>query len=468
MEKNTSQAQSAPPENLWVKLTKDYKTKKAGERIRLANADVRTALIDTGSAEACEDPTGSLAGKAVTDLVAGLGEQIKSLADESVAAAVAEATKAAKTKAIKLPAQPKSDDFDFSGGFKSVGEFAQTVRKASGVEGRADAREKLGKWVAAREKAPSGMFENEDASGGFLVPPQMATAIWDRVRATNDNLLARTNNFTVTGNKFTLPVNSETSRVNGSRWGGTRAYWEGEADQFTQSRPKFGQRELNLKKLEVFTYVTNELLDDASVALEQYINRVAVDELNFKIGDSIVNGTGAGMPQGVLNAACLVSVSKESGQAAATVNYTNIVKMFARLYGPSRANAVWLINQDVEPQLHQMSLAVGTGGSAVYLPPGGASDVPYSRLYGRPVIPVEWCPTLGTVGDILLVDLSQYATITKGGIASAMSIHLRFDYDESVFRWIFRMDGQPLWSSALTPFKGSQTQSPFVALATRS
>jgi hypothetical protein len=49
-----------------------------------------------------------------------------------------------------------------------------------------------------------------------------------------------------------------------------------------------------------------------------------------------------------------------------------------------------------------------------------------------------------------------------------MSIHLRFDYDESVFRFIFRLDGAPWWPAALTPYKGSNTQSCFVNLADRS
>ena len=137
------------------------------------------------------------------------------------------------------------------------------------------------------------------------------------------------------------------------------------------------------------------------------------------------------------------------------------------MFGPCRDKAVWLINQDVEPQLFTMTLGVGSGGVATYMPPGGLSGKPFATLMGRPVMPVEWCPTLGTVGDIVLADLSQYVTINKGGLDSAMSIHLRFDYDEMAFRFIFRVDGQPWWSSALTPFKGSNSQSCFIVLQTR-
>jgi hypothetical protein len=36
------------------------------------------------------------------------------------------------------------------------------------------------------------------------------------------------------------------------------------------------------------------------------------------------------------------------------------------------------------------------------------------------------------------------------------------------FRFMLRIDGQPTWKKPLTPYQGSVTKSPFVALATRS
>jgi HK97 family phage major capsid protein len=139
--------------------------------------------------------------------------------------------------------------------------------------------------------------------------------------------------------------------------------------------------------------------------------------------------------------------------------------MWARLWGKSWPKSIWFINQDLIPKLCQMELAVSTaGGSLTYMPPGGLSQSPYATLMGRPVIPIEQCQTLGTKGDILLTDFGEYLLIDKGGIESASSIHVRFQYDESAFRFVYRCDGQPKWNAALTPFKGSNTQSPFVAL----
>ena len=88
-------------------------------------------------------------------------------------------------------------------------------------------------------------------------------------------------------------------------------------------------------------------------------------------------------------------------------------------------------------------------------------------MFGRPIVPLEQCSSLGAVGDIILGDMSQYLLIDKGGINSASSIHVRFLYDESVFRFIYRVDGQPIWNKPITPYKGSNTLSPFVTLAAR-
>jgi len=142
--------------------------------------------------------------------------------------------------------------------------------------------------------------------------------------------------------------------------------------------------------------------------------------------------------------------------------------MYARCRAKSLANAEWFINQDCWPALFDLAAVVGIGGVPVFLPPGGLSAAPFGMILGRPVTPIEQCETVGTVGDIVLADFSQYLIIEKGGIESASSIHVQFLTDETVFRFILRTDGQPKRNSALTPFKGSNTQSSFVTLATRA
>ncbi|MCK7513854.1 MAG: phage major capsid protein [Desulfobacterales bacterium] len=232
-------------------------------------------------------------------------------------------------------------------------------------------------------------------------------------------------------------------------------------------KPKFAKLEMKLEKMMGIFYSTDELLED-STALESIASRAFAEELAFKTDDEILNGTGAGQMLGILNAGCLVSQAKETGQAAATIVAENIIKMYSRMPARNKANAVWLINSETMPQIIQLNMTIGTAGVPLFMPPGGLSQSPYGNIFGKPVIEVEQCAALGTVGDVLFVDLSQYAIITKGGIKSDQSIHVRFLYDENCFKWTVRNNGQPIWKSALTPYKGSATVSPFVALATRA
>jgi HK97 family phage major capsid protein len=162
-----------------------------------------------------------------------------------------------------------------------------------------------------------------------------------------------------------------------------------------------------------------------------------------------------------------MQVSKATSQPADTIWMTNIEKMYARMYAPWRRNAVWLINQDLEPQLAGMafqasgatSLLPGTNPVPAYLPPGGLSASPYGTLKGRPVVPIEACSAIGDLGDIIFADLSQYWALTKsGGIQTDTSIHLYFDQALTAFRFIFRVNGQPAWSSTITRQNGSSNE----------
>lgn len=344
--------------------------------------------------------------------------------------------------------------------FASLGEFAQAVANASRRGGSIDER--------LRISAATGMSEGIPSDGGFLVQTDLQanllTRLWDTMKLWN---LCSNVPISGTANGTKINAINETDRADGSRWGGIRAYWKAEAAAKEESAPKFRQIELNLKKLVGLCYATDELLEDAA-ALDAVLQTGFAEEFGFKLDDAVLNGTGAGQPQGILNALCTVSVAKETGQAATTLVAENVEKMYARMWPSSLNNAAWFVNQECWPQIFKFHHSVGTGGVPMFIPAGGLTDAPFGTLLGRPIIPCEQCQALGTKGDIYFADLSQYMTCTKGGVQAAQSIHLKFNYDETTFRWVYRADGQPIWNNVLTPYKGtSSTVSPFITLATR-
>jgi len=350
------------------------------------------------------------------------------------------------------------------GPFKTFGDQLMAVRAASMPGQATDHR----LYQVAEKRAATGLSESIPSEGGFLVDSEFSNSLLKNIWSDNE-VLKRITLHSLSGNTngIKLPGLDESSRVDGSRQGGIQAYWKSEAAEKTASKPTFRLIELNLNKLVGLVYSSDELFQDVNI-LESFIKKAFAAEFDFKLADAVINGSGAGTPLGILNSGCVVSVSKETGQAADTIVYENVLSMWARLMASSRSKAIWIINQNVEPQLYKMSLSVGTGGVPVYLPSGGAAAQPFSTLFGRPVVPIEQCPNLGETGDIMLCDFSQYLGIDKGGMKSDVSMHVRYIYDESVFRFVYRFDGQPVLASAITPFKGTDTLSHFIKLNERA
>ena len=349
------------------------------------------------------------------------------------------------------PAPGKNDEKRFA----SFGEQLLAAYRAAAPGGHVDER--------LSTRAASGLNETTPSDGGFLVQQDFVTELLKRTYETGI-LASKVKKIPISTNANGLKINAidEDSRANGSRWGGVQTYWEGEADELTASKPKFRQMELSLKKLTGLCYATDELLQDAA-ALEAVIRQAFAEEFGFKIDDAILTGTGEGEPLGILNGGSLVTVTKEANQTD-IITVENLIKMWNRLWSRSRSNAVWYINQELEPYLYTLKI----GDKPVYVPAGGLSEKPYGTLFGRPVVPLEQCSAAGEVGDIILADVGQYLLIDKGGVKAASSIHVRFLYDESVFRFIYRVDGKPIWSKPLAPYKGSASVSPFVTLAKRN
>ena len=332
--------------------------------------------------------------------------------------------------------------------FKNGGEFLTAVKNAALSPSQIDRRLLPLKATGMNEAIPS--------QGGFLVQQDMQAGILQRMYGVG-GLLSRFNPMTVSGNGMLINAIDETSRADGSRFGGVLGYWLNEGGTKTATKPKFRQIDLKLKKVAALCYATDELLEDAT-ALESWINQYVPEELRFKVEDAIMNGDGVGKPLGILASPALVSATRTD---ASEIDANDIARMWARRWVGSM-DYVWFASPNIHPQL----VAMTVGQMPVYLPPGGVSGSPYGSIYGRPVIETEYSPALGSVGDLLLVSPSQYALIQKGGIQSASSIHVQFTTDETAFRFVYRVDGEPAWNSALTPFNGSSdTVSPFVALA---
>ncbi|MGE4442532.1 MAG: phage major capsid protein [Desulfomicrobium sp.] len=241
---------------------------------------------------------------------------------------------------------------------------------------------------------------------------------------------------------------------------GVAVYRKAEAEEMTAGgKAQLKERELRLEDLYGLVYVTNRMLRDAP-AMAAYTKRVLRQQLSFRLDQEIWEGNGAGQCLGVMNSNLPVTVDAEDAQDAGTIVAENVVKMLGRFKGNLRS-AAWFVNQDCLSQFPLMTV----GDRPVYTP--DFRNNPFGALFSLPIVPVEFCETLGNLGDIVLADWSEYLLITKGGVEEAESIHVKFLTDETAFRFVMRNNGQPLHDQPITPLNGSNTLSPFVMLAAR-
>lgn len=346
-------------------------------------------------------------------------------------------------------------------GFKNPREFMNAVMNAYT---RRKVDERLSS-LKGKKFATAGSDEHgeySDPYGGFMVPEGFSPQVLS-IDAEMDPSAALTTKVPMSTPTLRIPARVDKNHTS-SVSGGLTVTRKAETAAAVASRMQLEQVELTAHNLFGFSYITEELLTDSPVSFAAILAAGFSDEFTSKILSERLSGTGVGEFLGVLNAACTVSVTKDSGQAADTISYTNILNMRSRCY--RYGNAVWMANHDTLPQLAKLNTPVGTGGTVVWAP-SAREDVP-DMLLGRPIYFSEYCETLGDKGDIYLCNWAEYLEGVLQPLQSAESIHVRFAEHERAFKFWLRNAGTPWWSAPLTPKKSAATISPFVVLAARA
>jgi HK97 family phage major capsid protein len=305
------------------------------------------------------------------------------------------------------------------------------------------------------------------ATGGFLVPENLRAEL---LRVSLESAIVRSRARVIPMDSSRVPFPTIDSTSNASNvFGGVAAYWTEEGAALTESEATFGRVVLDASKLTAYCEVPNELLQDSIISFSAFIDSIFPSAISWFEDIAFLRGTGVGQPLGVMLSPALVSVAKESGQAADTIVWENLVKMYSRMLPSSLDTAVWVAHPDTFPQLATMALAVGTGGSAIWLNNGVGS--PPASILGRPLILSEKMETLGGGGsgkDIAFIDFGYYLIGDRMQMRAESSPHVKFQNDITAYRIIERIDGRGWLQSAITPNKGSNTMSPFVTLDERA
>jgi len=389
-----------------------------------------------------------------------LDAEIKALVDKQVEERLAKeiTRKVPGDSEVKIVLSPEDKIMaDKKGGFESMAHYISELIEEGKTHQPPEILKAWDNTVRVKD-----MEEGSLSAGGYLVPEQFSANILEK--SLEDSIVRpRATIQPMMSNRIVIPADVDAAHQT-NYFGGITIYRPGEAGSKTASSPTYERISLTLHKVTGLCHISDELLEDSAIAVEANVSRKFAQAIAFTQDDDFLNGNGSNLPLGVLNASnpALISTTRSS---TSHIIAEDIRNMWARMYPAGQSKAVWIANNDVFPELFGMAIAVGTGGVPVWLPAGGVSGSPYQSLMGRPLILTEKCQTLGTAGDIALIDFSQYIIGERGGLQVATSIHFKFDYDQQSFRFVLRYDGQPTWTSTLHGLYSATTLSPFIVVA---
>lgn len=475
-------------EKLWVKFLEDYTQKAAGDnpekkfkKDQIVELSEKTAkaLIDLGLCEKSKAPehddldvdelTKSMTGviektieKALKKTIDGLGDKFE--------------------KSIPNIVFHDEQPADLRG-FKDEGHFLKCVLEAGRAAHNGVSPDYAlcgGKeYFEFLEKAPTGQNVSNDSEGGFMVPDVMTNRIWSNMEENPQSFLPRTDRFETAGNSLKVPKMNEVSRKSGegNRHAGIDVTWLDEADEIQATKATVGKDLIELHKVGAVVYFTDEQLDDAPSTWNNRVKRLVPDAIMFASNYKFLHGTGVGCPKGLLKEDALIVIPTGKRDGSAQSNHTllhwNLSQMYWR--NINRDRAMWIVHPDTAQQMEFVLFDDNTTvGVPIYTPINRglvqSGDTIFVGPYGLPMMVHEMAYDFGTKGDIFLVDWSQYATLTKvgGGVKTASSIHVRFLYEETAFRFTYRIGGKSFWTSPKEDLHGDTTRSPIITLASRT
>ena len=344
-------------------------------------------------------------------------------------------------------------------GFKSPRDFLTAVL-TNADRPSAEARDERLRFLATAGSDEQGAYS--DPYGGFLVPVGFAPNLM-MMTPEEDPIGSRTTKVPMTTPRIEVLARVDKDHSS-SVSGGLTVCRRAETQTQAAARMQMEKIALNAYGLFGLAYATEEILSDSPISFAALLEAGFRDQFTSHMIDERLNGTGVGEFEGIMKSPALVTVLKETGQDADSIFYENIIKMRSRCW--KYGTAIWLANNDCLPQLMSLVMPIGTGGVPLWQV--NVREGEPDTILGRPVVMTEYCQTLGDLGDLLLVNFSEYLEGTLETLQSAESIHVRFVNHERTFKFWLRNAGRCWWRSALTPKNSSDTLSPFVTLEART
>ena len=258
--------------------------------------------------------------------------------------------------------------------------------------------------VTAEGLEVRAMNTNVNPDGGYLVRPELAQFVIDRIFETSPlRQVARVESI---GSK-SIDVLIDDDEA-GARWVN-----EGPSGGSTTT-PQLGQKEITAHKIEADPRITTEQLQDSYLDVEAWLRGKVADRFARQQNTAFVTGNGVGQPRGFLdypawaNAGVYQRDRIERRNIAVALNAAAIIQLQGDLKEAYQGSAVWGMKRTTYSQVLTLSGADQFFFSPVLLRDGQAQ----MTLLGKPVVFMDDMPTVAD-GNLAIVyaDFSRAYTI---------------------------------------------------------
>lgn len=199
------------------------------------------------------------------------------------------------------------------------------------------------------------MNETVDTEGGYLVPPEYANFIIESlVQFSPVRRYARV--IKVTSKQFRMPVQQQAQNLQTGQpaQGLFQTGWTTDIGPVNSTNAgEISMKTIPSNDLYALPYASQDMLEDASFNVEGYIQENLAKSIAFAEGTAFVNGSGVGMPMGILNAASVAQINAANPTVLPTTgaqysigtspNY--LIDMMYELPDYYARNATWFMNR---------------------------------------------------------------------------------------------------------------------------
>lgn len=283
--------------------------------------------------------------------------------------------------------------------------------------------------------ANKALSEGTSTAGGFLVPDEFSNELIDllRAKAVIRGLSPRV--YQLKGDTLNIPRQTTAAT----------AYWIEENAEKTESEQAFGNVKLVLKEVAALVKVSNNLLMDASPAVDTIIKQDLVTQLQLAEDLAFIQGTGGSQPLGIYNDSGVSTTTLGSGNGAA-ITFDDLMDAMYAIELANGSMSAWVMHPRTKNGLRQLK---DGNGNYIYNIGDLTKGLPDSLL-GMPValstqIPINLGFGSGTnLSYVILGDFSEFGIGQKAGSAVQISASDQagdsFKFDQTWFRAVLRVD----------------------------